>query len=88
MGIQKAKCDNCNFEQHDIFVVGIWGTGFHFKYACLKCKKIVTHECKIGKCPKCGSKLIKTYEENFKDGYNTCPNCGKRKLRFSIEAYT
>lgn len=88
MGIERAKCDNCGFEQKHIFIYGIGGLGYRLKYACLKCKKIVTHEKKIEKCPKCNSKLIKLYEEYFKDKYRTCPNCGKRKLRFYVEART
>lgn len=88
MGIERAKCDNCGFEQKHIFVYGFSGIGLRLMYACLKCKKIITHEGKIDLCTKCGSKLIKIYEEFFKDGYHTCPSCGKRKLKFYLEAHT
>ncbi|MDP2908935.1 MAG: hypothetical protein Q8N77_03965 [Nanoarchaeota archaeon] len=88
MGIERAKCDNCGFEQKHIFIYGFSGIGFRLKYACLKCTKIVTHEGKIEDCPKCGSKLIKLYEEDFKDHYHTCPKCGEKKLKFYLEART
>lgn len=88
MGIERAKCDNCSFEQKHIFIYGISGIRYHLKYACLKCKKIITYEGEIDNCPKCSSKLIKIYKEDFKDKYNTCPNCGKKKLRFYLEAHT
>lgn len=88
MSIERAKCDNCCFEQEHIFVCGMHGIMYRLKYACLKCKKIVTHEGKIEDCPKCGSKLIKLYEEDSKDNYHTCPECGEKKLKFYLEAYT
>ena len=88
MAIKRAKCDNCGFEQKRIFISGMGGIWLRLRYACLTCKKIITHEGEIDKCPKCGSKLIKIFKENFKDGYHTRPNCGKRKLKFYLEAYT
>lgn len=88
MGIERAKCDNCGFEQKHILVYGFSGMSFRLLYSCLKCKKIINHEGKIDKCPKCNSQLVKLYEENFKDKYHTCPNCSKRKLKFYFEAWT
>lgn len=87
-GIQKVKCDNCGFEQNRIFVYGMGGAGLRRKYACLKCKKVITLEGEREKCPKCDSKLVKLYEENSKDDYHTCPNCGQRKLKFYHEGWT
>lgn len=86
-GIQRAKCDNCGFEQKHILIRG-FGVVTRRKYACPKCKKIITHQDEIDNCPKCGSKLIKLYKENFKDEYHTCPKCGKGKLKFHLEAFT
>lgn len=88
MSIEKAKCDNCGFEQKRIFTSGMGGAWYRLKYSCLKCKKIVTHEDKIETCPKCNAKLVKLYEEDFKDKYHTCPSCGKRKLKLYLEAWT
>ncbi|MBU4501322.1 MAG: hypothetical protein KKA79_01925 [Nanoarchaeota archaeon] len=86
MTIQRAKCDKCGFEQDDIFISSTWGTKSYFKYACLKCKKIVTSKDKIDKCPKCSSKLVKSDEEDSRTGY-TCPKCGKKKLKFYIRVF-
>ncbi len=88
MGIESVKCDNCGFEQKHIFISGMDGMWLRRKYACRKCKKVITHEGKIEKCPKCDSQLTKLYEEDFKDKYHTCPNCGERKLKFYFEAWT
>lgn len=87
-GIQRAKCDNCGFEQGKIFVHMMGGAYLHLKHACLKCKKIISHRGEIDKCPECDSKLVKLYKEDFKDDYHTCPSCGKRKLKFYHEAHT
>ena len=86
MTIQRAKCKACGFEQKDIFVSSTWGNKFYFKYACTKCKKIITSQKKIDKCPECSSKLIKSYEEDSRQGY-TCPKCGKKKLNFYISVF-
>lgn len=90
MTIEKANCDNCGFKQEHI-PRGFRGSRIYALYACPKCQKIISralYEGKLEKCPDCGTKLIALDEERFDDDYHTCPKCGKRKLKFSIEAFT
>lgn len=84
MASDRAKCDNCGFEQKHIFLYAFSGANAHRQYACFKCKKIISHRGKIESCPDCKSKL-KPYNEFNRDGYYTCPKCGKRKMKFYRE---
>jgi len=86
--IQRAECSNCDFKQENILVSAISLTFTKLKYACRKCKKIITSDKEICLCPECDSVLIKIYKEYSKDELYTCPSCGKRKLKFYLEAHT
>ncbi len=86
--MERVKCDNCGFEQEKIVTSMMGGCNIKLTYACLHCKKIITDRRMLEKCPECNSKLVKTYKENFKDHYYTCPNCGKRKLKFYVQRFT
>lgn len=79
-----AKCKNCGFEQKGIFVCNYGGSYFHLKYACFKCKKIIPHQGDLKKCPDCKSEVT-LYKGFNRNGYYTCPSCGKRKLKFYTE---
>jgi len=81
--VERAKCDNCGFEEPHILLEGL-GITIRKKYSCLKCKKIVTDRRSVNNCKECGSTLIKTYKEHPKDGYHICPKCGERKLMFYV----
>lgn len=84
MAAQRAKCDDCGFEQKGIFRHAYNGAMIHLKYACFKCKKIISHYGDLKKCPDCKSE-VRLYKEFNRDGYYICPACGKRKLKFYTE---
>lgn len=85
MTSEKAKCENCGFEQEGIFVWAYHGANPHLKHACFKCKKIISFPEKLEQCPDCKSEVM-LYKKLNRDGYYTCPSCGKRKLRFYLES--
>lgn len=84
MAAQRAKCGSCGFEQKDIFLHAYNGAMFHLKYACFKCKKIISYYGDLKKCPDCKSEVT-LYKGFNRDGYYICPSCGKRKLKFYTE---
>jgi len=84
MTTQRAKCKNCGFKQDKIYRCFYSGANFHLKYACFKCKKIISHQGDLKNCPDCGSEVT-LYKRSDKDGYYICPSCKKMKLKFYTE---
>lgn len=90
MTVEKAKCNNCGFNQEKIFR-SFRGSFIYALYTCKKCKKIISHNRCYGKlenCPDCGFKLIPIDEKNFYKDYHICPKCGKKKLKFYLQGFT